>query len=655
MRTATSARRVLVVGTLVLAAGFPGTPAKSHPDEPPIPPGGDIPAAFKKATEAFDFTRREVMVPMRDGVKLYTLVLVPKGARGAPILMTRTPYRADNAASRNPSPRLQAALHSADDVVAASGYIRVFQDVRGKHKSEGDYVMNRPLRGALNPTAVDHSTDTWDTIDWLVKNTPESNGKVGLIGTSYPGFLVLMGLVNPHPALRAAVPVNPMVDVWIGDDWFHNGAFRQEMMDYVYVQTAAKDSDEKMGTGAYDDYDAFLSAGSAGEMGRRLAMDQLPFWRRLTEHPAYDDYWQRQAVDKLLSEQPLAVPTLYVASLWDQEDIYGAVAAYAATEPKDTGNDRNFLAIGPWPHGGSNGNGSSLGALRFADDTALYFRKSVLQPFLDQHLKDGAPKADTPPVLAYETGADVWRRYDSWPRSCARGCPSVPRVLYLGAGSRLGLAAPPSADPAYDEYVSDPAKPVPYRLRPNRPIYAPGSTWGQWLVDDQRNFSDRTDVLTYVTDVLQEPLAVAGQPTARLFASTSGTDSDWVVKLIDVYPDEVPAQAELGGYQLMVAAEIFRGRYRESLDRPRALTPDKVELYSFALPTAHHLFRAGHRLMVQVQSSWFPLYDRNPQTYVPNVFWAKTADYRKAVQRVYRAGDHASAIELPTVGSRPQP
>jgi hypothetical protein len=469
-----------------------------------------------------------------------------------------------------------------------------------------------------------------------------------MIGTSYPGFLVLAGMIDPHPALKAAVPINPMVDTWMGDDWFHNGAFRQAMLDYVYQQTATRKSSEHPWRGGWDDYDAYLAAGSAGAFGKRLGMDQLPFFRRLTEHPAYDDFWRLQAMDRLLAKEPLEVPTLYVSGLWDQEDIYGAVAAYEAVEPKDANNDLNFLVIGPWRHGGSNGDGSQLGAIRFNGDNALWFRKSVLQPWLDERLKPGAPKADVAPVTAFETGTNTWRRYDRWPRACAENCPATSKPLYLEAGFKLGFDKP-AVRGAFDEYVSDPAKPVPYRLRPVRPMYGDGSTWKQWLVDDQRNFANRTDVLTYVTEPLTAPVQISGQPVANLFASTSGSDSDWVVKLIDVYPDEVPAQPEMGGYQLMVSADILRGRYRNDPSKPEPVKPGSVERYRFALPTANHVFLPGHRIMVQVQSSWFPLYDRNPQTWVKNVFWAWPADYAKATQRVYRSNVEASFVDLPVV------
>jgi putative CocE/NonD family hydrolase len=529
----------------------------------------------------------------------------------------------------------------------------VVQDVRGKYGSQGDYVMNRPLRGPLNPTAVDHSTDTYDTIDWLVKNVPESNGKVGILGISYNGFTPLMALVNPHPALKVSVPMNPMVDGWMGDDWFHNGAFRQQNLPYIYEQEATRDNKAKWWSSHFDDYDEYMQAGSAGELGHQHGLEQVGFWRKILEHPSYDAFWQQQAMDKILAAQPLKVPVMLVHSLWDQEDIYGAIAVYKAIKPKDTTNDKVFLVMGPWHHGQEIEDASSLGALKFSSDTGLYFRREILAPFLAQYLKDGAPKADVAAVSAFETGTNKWLRLPAWPAGCTTGCAIRPTPLYLSAGFKLNFTAPKPNDLAYDEYVSDPAKPVPFRARPNQPMgYSNGFTWSQWLVDDQREASGRPDVLVFVSDELKAPVKISGQPVANLVASTGGTDSDWVLKLIDVYPDEVAGQKEMSGYQLMVVADIFRGRYRESLETPKPLTPDKPVLYRFNLPTANHVFLPGHRIMVQIQSSWFPLYDRNPQTFVPNIFWAKPGDYRRATQRVYHATGQASFIELPVVAAQ---
>ncbi len=622
-------------------------PAK-YPDFP-----SETPVTLVPVTSSFDYEKREVMIAMRDGVKLHTVIVLPKGARNAPILLTRTPYSASAMVSHAASSHLGPILEGYDnatDVIVEDGYIRVIQDVRGKYGSEGDYVMTRPLHGPLNPTPVDNSTDTYDTIEWLVKNIPESNRKVGILGISYDGFLPLMALVNPHPALKVAVPMNPMVDGWKGDDWFHNGAFREQNMPYIYEQEGTRSNDASWWTSTYDDYDQYMRAGSAGELGREHGMEQLGFWRKILEHPSYDAFWQQQAMDQILAAQPLKVPTMIVAGLWDQEDIYGGTAVYKVIKPKDTENDKVFLVLGPWFHGQQIGDGSSLGALHFGSDTGQYFRQQILRPFLAQYLKDGASKADVATVTAYETGTNTWRRLPGWPAGCVSGCTVKPTPLYLEAGLKLGFAAPKSGGAAFDEYVSDPAKPVPYRERPSQPIgYSGRLTWTRWLVDDQREASGRPDVLTFVSDVLAEPVKISGQPIANLVASTSGTDSDWVVKLIDVYPDEVAAESWMGGYQLMIAADIFRGRYRESLENPKPIASDQPLLYRFALPNANHVFLAGHRIMVQIQSSWFPLYDRNPQTFVPNIFWAKPQDYRKAVQRVYHASGHESFVELPVV------
>jgi len=635
---------------LVAVTASPQTepPPPQYPDLP-----SETPATLVPSTGSFDYSRRDVMIPMRDGVKLHTVILIPKGADGAPILLTRTPYNATELTSHAQSSHLGPILNGYDnapDMVVEGGYIRVVQDVRGKYGSEGDYVMNRPVHGPQNPTPVDHATDTYDTIDWLVANLPESNGRVGILGISYNGFTTLMGLYHPHPALKVAVPMNPMVDGWMGDDWFHYGAFRQQNLPYIYVQEATRDSEAKWWISHFDDYDNYMAAGSAGELGRRHGLEQVGFWRKILAHPAYDAFWSEQAVDRVLAAEPLKVPTMLVHGLWDQEDIYGDIAVYQAIEPKDVGNDMVYLVLGPWYHGQQIGDGSSLGALRFGSDTALTFRREVLVPFLDRYLKDEAPAEDIPPVFAFETGTDVWRRLPAWPAGCESGCAIRPTPLYLGASSRLSFDAPAAGDAPYQEYVSDPARPVPYRARPVQAVgYGDGHTWSEWLVDDQREASGRTDVAVFVSDVLTAPVKISGQPVANVIASTSGTDSDWVVKLIDVYPDEVATQPEMGGYQLAVAADIFRGRYRESFAEARPIEPGEALQYRFALPTANHVFLPGHRIMVQVQSSWFPLYDRNPQTFVPSIFWANPEDYRKATQRIYHAPGRASYVELPLV------
>ncbi|MFS2137529.1 CocE/NonD family hydrolase [Duganella sp. Dugasp56] len=630
---------VALLATLIATAASAQTP--------PMAP--DIPAKFEPQIPNADYIKREVMIPMRDGVKLHTVLVIPKGAQHAPMVLSRTPYNASGRVTRNNSPSMLATVGQGDDVMAEAGYIRVIQDVRGKYGSEGDYVMTRPLKGPLNDTRTDHSTDAWDTIDWLVKNTPESNGKVGMIGSSYDGFTVLMALVDPHPALKVAVPMSPMVDGWRGDDWFHNGAFRLPNLSYISGQTTAKGSGKPMSTGVYDDYDGVLRGGSTADYARQFGLDQLNFTRKIFEHPAYDSYWQHQALDKILAKRQLKVPTMTVVGYWDQEDIYGAYATYAAVEPQDTANNKNFLVVGPWRHSGVNAEGSGLGVFKFTGDTALEFRRDVMQPFLDQYLKDGAPVADTPPVLFYQTGVNRWQRLQRWPLACAEGCPAPLKPIYLKPDFKLDFEAP-KAGAAYDEYVSDPAKPVPFVPRPIHMNDA--NVWRPWLVSDQRGVSDRTDVLSYVTEPLKARLQIAGAAMVNLYASTTGTDTDWVVKLIDVYPDEVPSQPELGGYQLGIAMDIFRGRYRNSFEHPAPITPNAVEKYRFALPNANHVFLPGHRVMVQIQSSWFPLYDRNPQTYVQNIFYAKPSDYQKATLRVYHAGAESSALELPVVETK---
>jgi putative CocE/NonD family hydrolase len=606
------------------------------------PPYDERPAAAVAATHGWDYERRLAEIPMRDGVKLHTVVLVPKGSAGAPILLTRTPYDANALTTNVKSGHLVAALDGYDnaaDVIVEGGYIRVVQDIRGKYNSQGTYVMNRPLVGnPLNPTKVDDSTDAYDTIDWLVKHVPETNGRVGIIGISYDGYEPLVALVNPHPALKVSVPMNPMVDGWRGDDWFHNGAFRQLGMDYIFEQEATRDNSLPFAWNSYDLYDTFLAAGSAGELGRQHGMDQVGFWRQITQHPAYDSFWQSQAMDRILAGQPLKVPVMIVGSLWDAEDIYGASAVYRALEPKDSANNMVYLTLGPWYHGQGIDQGRNTGAIQWDQDASKWWRHQVLAPFLAHYLK-GTPM-DVAPVTTFMSGVNRWQRYNSWPAAQAT------RRLYLKPGMTLGFEPAPGAAQTAD-YWSDPSHPVTYVPRPNRASSYEDDHWKAWLTTDQRNVSSRPDVLTFTGPVLTAPVTVAGAPVVHLNASTSGTDSDWVVKLIDAYPDEVPIDRAMSGYQLPIAMDIFRGRYRESLSDPKPLTPNAPLAYTFELPTTNHVFLPGHRIMVQVQSSWFPLYDRNPQTFVPNIFFAKPQDYVVAQQKVVVAGAQESFIELP--------
>ena len=624
--------RMITAAALLLASAAFAQPT------PTMAP--DIGERFEAVTPAADYIRREVMIPMRDGVKLFTVVVMKKGTKDGPILLTRTPYNAAGTTARNPSQSITEILPISDREYVEDFYIRVYQDVRGIHKSEGDYVMTRPLKGPLNSTQTDHSTDAYDTIDWLVKNVPESNGRVAITGSSYPGFTSLMALVDPHPALKAAVPMSPMVDGWMGDDWFHNGAFRQTMLDYFTGQTASKSGGQPVAMGRRDYYAEYLSAGSAGGYVARYGLDKLPGVKKLMEHPSYDAWWQGQALDRILGARPLTVPTMLVVGQWDQEDSYGAPAVYRALEPKDVNNDKLSLVIGPWRHSGVNYDGSGLGGLKFAGDTGLQFRTRVMKPFLDSHLKPGAARFDAPPVFTYAVNADRWERHGRFPAGETVN-------LYLDDRFSLSLNAP-AGKAAHDDYVSDPAHPVPFVPVPVN--MRDRAMWGSWLVSDQRHASTRPDVVTYVSAPLKAPLQIHGQPEANLFASTSGTDSDWVVKLIDVFPEENSAQPDLAGLQLGIGMEIFRGRYVKGFDKPAPLTPGKAERYRFLLPGVNHVIPAGHRLMVQVQSSWFPLYDRNPQTFVPNIFHAKPADYAKATQGVWRDAQRPSHIAIPVVG-----
>jgi putative CocE/NonD family hydrolase len=631
--------RAWLAATVMLLA-----PAIAHAQSATDKAADERPAKVTTPTPGWNYERRAVDIAMRDGVKLHTVILVPTGAHDAAVILTRTPYNAEGLTTNQHSGDLGSILDGYDnayDVITEGGYIRVVQDVRGKYGSGGIYMMNPPRAGTvLNPTKTDDSTDTYDTIDWLVKHLPESNGKVGIMGISYDGFLPLMATINPHPALKVSIPMNPMVDGWRGDDWFHNGAFRQMNMPYVWEQVVTRDNSSFWTSNYADDYDQYMRAGSAGELGRQHGLEQVGTWRKVVAHPAYDSYWSEQAMDRVLAKEPLKVPMMLVASQWDQEDIYGATAVYSALKPKDSAGDMVFLSMGPWYHGQEIGAGSNLGAIKWDQDTAKWWRRHVLAPFLAHYLKGAA--MDVAPVTVFESGTNEWRRLQRWPEATG----TTP--LYLRPGATVGFDAVGGAAQTAD-YVSDPAKPVTFVPRPVAPIGYDGDHWTAWLTSDQRPVSSRPDVLTFTGAVLTAPVKIAGVPMVHLTAATSGTDSDWVVKLIDVYPDQVPGDRAMGGYQLAVAMDIFRGRYRESLAEAKPLAAGVPLKYQFALPASDHVFLPGHRIMVQVQSSWFPLYDRNPQSFVPNIFFAKPADYVKATQQVTVAGPDESYIDLPVV------
>ncbi|HEY2470268.1 MAG TPA: CocE/NonD family hydrolase [Terracidiphilus sp.] len=609
-------------------------------------PADDLSPDFKAPAVEKDYIKRVEMIRMRDGVKLYTVIVIPKGAKDAPILLDRTPYDAAKRAVRSESSHMLEALPLSDEVFVKAGYIIVYQDVRGKYGSEGPYLMTPPPVGSgYNPSGADDTTDGWDTIDWLVKNLPESNGRVGMIGSSYEGFTVVMALLHPHPALKVAAPESPMVDGWMGDDWFHYGAYRQTNIDYVLSQTTKRAGGVPVPHPNYDEYTGMLKAVTADGFAHQLGADGLPFWKVTIDHPAYDGFWQSQALDKLIMKQPLTVPTMWEQGEWDQEDMWGANHSYRALKSIGTPDSMNHIVMGPWFHSQVNRPGRNIGPLIWATDTTAWWREEVLLPFFNQYLKPGSPNADTPNALIYDTGLDKWDRYKVFPQACEKGCPVTSKPLYLQAEGKLSFDAPTPDEEKFSQYVSDPANPVPYLPRP-----VTRANWRTWLVTDQRFVDGRPDVLTWESAPLTEPLKLSGEPMVHLVASTSGTDSDWVVKIIDVQPEsDVPPTQEMSGYELPLATDIFRGRYRTSFEHPEAITADVPLPYVFALPMINHTFEPGHRIMVQVQSTLFPLYDRNPQTFVPNIFKAKASDFHRATQRIWHTPDHAAYISLPVV------
>jgi len=574
------------------------------------------------------YKRSEAMISMRDGVKLYTVILSPeKQTEPAAILMDRTPYGVKSTSPNSASSRPE---------LAKEGYVFVFQDIRGRFDSEGTFVMNRPPRDKRDPRSVDESTDTYDTIDWLIKNIPNNNGRVGIYGVSYDGWLASAALIDPHPSLKASSPQAPMTDAWMGDDFFHNGAFRLSYgHEYAKWMEYGK-PDAGPVTFDIDSYDWYLRTGVLSKLAATLD-GRSPTFNSFIAHPAYDDYWKARSSERYL---PCTnVPTLVVGGWWDQEDEYGALATYRALEKCDK-NNNVFFVMGPWNHGGWGGRGRRLGFVDFGSETGTYYRREIQAPFFACRLKDKCTK-QTPEASVFQSGSNRWMAYDAWP----------PRVqslkLYLDAEGKLSFDKPAHEKSDFDAYISDPADPVPYRKRPIEATYDPkGSGWYTWLVSDQRFVANRKDVLKWQTDVLAEDVTISGDIIAHLFASTTGTDSDWVVKLIDVYPDEYPADKKMAGYQLMIADEIFRGRYRKSFEKPEAIPPNKVVEYSIDLRGNDHVFMKGHRIMVEVQSTWFPLYDRNPQTFVPNIFNATATDFKPATQQIYRTTKYPSHISV---------
>ena len=579
------------------------------------------------------FTRTEAMVPMRDGVKLYTQVFTPtRTTEPAPMLLLRTPYGIGNA-----TPEQLAAL-----LPELSDYIIVRQDIRGRFKSEGQFVMLRQPRDPADKKGIDEGTDTYDTIEWLLKNVSNHNGRVGMAGTSYGAWLSVMGMLDPHPALKAIVQQASPADMWLGDDFHHNGAFRLSYgLEYAFMMESSKEiTDPTKIIDRYDAYEWYLALGPLANANAKYFQERLPTWNDFVKHPDYDAFWKRQGFEPWLTR--VTVPTLNVAGWWDQEDFYGPIKIYELLERHDA-QKQNFLVVGPWNHGGwSRGEGNKLGPVDFGSPTAAHYRKNILAPFFDYYLKSRG-SGNRSEAVTFRTGSNQWVEHSEWPPKQNVAA----KRLYFQPNGKLSFDPPPASQSAFDSFVSDPANPVPYRKRP----IEVRSGWTTWLVEDQRFVHHRPDVLTWVTDTLDQDVTVSGKIIANLFASTSGTDSDWIVKLIDVYPEKYEPDPKMGGYQLMIAGDVFRGRYYKSWEKPQALPANTVVHYQIPFPANDHVFQKGHRIMVQVQSTWFPLIDRNPQRFVPNIFQAKESDFQPATQRVFRAGPQASYIAVPVVQS----
>jgi hypothetical protein len=604
-----------------------------------------VPAADEPATQDHaewlraNYEKKEYMVPMRDGVKLYTIVYTPlEESRTYPILLFRTPY------SIGPyEPDEYRTPLGPTDAFDRDGYIFAFQDVRGQYRSEGVFQVIRPLVSeTAGPEDADESTDNYDTIEWLLENIPNHNGRVGQWGISYPGWQTVMGMVDAHPALKAASPQASPADMFIGDDWHHNGAFRI-MYSFSWLSGNARRRDGPTETrgagfdyGTPDGYEFFMEAGSAQSIDDLYFQGEVPAWREFVEHGTYDEYWRRQ--NALLYMEDIALPVLNVAGWFDTEDFYGPISIYKTIEEKNPEN-QSTLAAGPWLHGGwRRMEGDHLGCIEFDTPTSLHFQTEIQYPFFSFYLKDQG-EWDSTEAKVFETGANRWRSFDRWPPS---GLEQV--SLYLRENGRLSFDPPTEGgERAVDRYVSDPNKPVPFSAEIR-------TTLGHlWKVEDQRFASSRPDVLVYESEPLTEDLTIAGPILADIFVSTSGTDSDWVVKLIDVYPGDAPdsefCPVPMGGFQMHLAGEIMRGKFRNGFEDPEAMVPGEVTPIHIDLRDRFHTFKAGHRIMVHVQSSWFPAYDRNPQQFM-DIYRAEPSDYLVAEQTVYRSSEYPSRIVL---------
>ncbi|MEQ1584716.1 MAG: CocE/NonD family hydrolase [Cyclobacteriaceae bacterium] len=603
-----------------------------------------------QTTDTIAYAKRNAMISMRDGVKLNTVIYYPKKSSSSlPILLLRTPYGVNDIPSPN---KRDYTIDMAKD-----GYIFVFQDIRGRYRSEGIFEMQRFTRDKKNPKAIDESTDTYDAIEWLLKNIPDNNGKVGMYGISYDGWTTMMGTIDPHPALKAVSEQATPSDMWIGDDFHHNGAFRLSYgFEYAYMEEASKE-DAHFSFDQYDTYEWYLKLGPLSKVNEKYFHGKIPTWNNFVTHPDYDEFWKKQSLPYRLDAP--TVPNLHVAGYWDQEDFYGPLKAYEVLEKKDTRN-QNFIVIGPWNHGGwGRSSGDHLGNIKFGMPTGEQFRKEIQASWFAFHLKGKTtpPSPEAPPLavtaisngkfaeaITFQTGSNTWQSYDAWP---PLGKTNL-KNLYFQSNGKLSFDAPAGTE-SFDQYISDPAHPVPYRSRPIEATYSPGSRWYTWLTEDQRFVHNRPDVLSWVSDELTEDIAVTGNLIANLFASTSGTDSDWVVKLIDVYPEIFPEDPKMGGYQFMIANDVFRGRYRNSFEKPEPVKSNEVNKYAIDLHAVNHVFKKGHKIMVQVQSTWFPIIDRNPQKYVPNIFEAKESDFLSAKQNIYRSEKFPSHVVIPVV------
>jgi uncharacterized protein len=585
------------------------------------------------------YTKKSYMIPMRDGIKLFTVVIAPvQNIKPCPFLLQRTPYGAD-------IPIPDDSTIPVGDMgnfkqMAKEGYILVFQDIRGKFKSEGTFEMNRPLYHLIDKTKTDESTDAYDAIDWLIKNIKNNNGNVGISGVSYPGYLALDASVDPHPALKASSPQASPADMFLGDDFHHNGAFRLSYgFEYSYLVENDKLSNSNFPFPQYDLYNWYLQLGSLKNVNEKYFKGRLAAWNDFTKHPSYDDYWKRQSTLTYIHKPQ--IPIMHVGGYFDQEDMNGPQIMYQHLEKRDSLN-RNFIVLGPWNHGGwERQKADSLGQISFGSNTSAWFR-ALEKRWFDYWLK-GIGDGKFAEANCFQTGSNKWMTYDSWPPKNVEL-----KKLFTTSDHKAGFTKPSSVTGAVS-YVSDPSSPVPYRTLPIEATYGKGSRWYTWHAEDQRFVTTRPDVISFLMDSLKQEVTVTGNVMAHLFASTTGTDADFVVKLIDVYPDINTASLKMSGYQLPVAMEIIRGRFRKSFEKPSPLVPGKIEEFIIDLHNINHTFLKGHHLMIQVQSTWFPIIDRNPQRFVPNIFEAKESDFIKATETIYCNQQYSSYIELPVM------